>query len=196
MEAFGQRQSVYLLHNLQEVTYLIRGSITVRLPFVWLVNDYTKQVNLLLIQHKQSSRIETNKTWVSCTVILLLGKLVSNFCFILLHPLSWLSPMIQILFVIMCLLSAQISFKASSSTTVWWPLDDNHAPMDFEGNTGQLIDFINGPFPAFFLYFRFFNTADSKQMFYQKFADVWIRTSGVRSDHSTNWPTTTSQRAT
>ena len=46
----------------------------------------------------------------------------------------------------------------------------------------------------FFLYFRLFNTVDSKQMFNINLADDWIRTVDLwyRSVRSTNWATTTS----
>ena len=46
------------------------------------------------------------------------------------------------------------------------------------------------------MYFRLFNTVENKQMFNKIYADDWVepRTSGIESDRSTNWATTTSQR--
>ena len=46
-----------------------------------------------------------------------------------------------------------------------------------------------------FIYFRLFNTVDNKQMFNKilPMSGVEPRTSGIESDRSTNWATTTSQ---
>ena len=52
------------------------------------------------------------------------------------------------------------------------------------------IFFKNGPFPASFSFFRFFNTVDSKQMFEERLpmAGFEPRISGVRGDRSTTEP--------
>ena len=51
-----------------------------------------------------------------------------------------------------------------------------------------------GPFPAFFLYFRLFNTVDSKMfnIIFLPMMGFEPQTSGIGSDCSTNWATTTS----
>ena len=68
-----------------------------------------------------------------------------------------------------------------------------------------LLNVFNGPFPgSFFLYFRLFNTVDSKQSFQYSWSKQWsiqilpmtgfeLRASCVGSDCSTNWTTTTVQ---
>ena len=51
-----------LSHTRQRtLTYFIKGSINVQLTYCLTGLDATKQVYLLLIQHKQSSLIKTNK---------------------------------------------------------------------------------------------------------------------------------------
>ena len=57
-----------------------------------------------------------------------------------------------------------------------------------------ITSFFNRPLQAPFIYFRLFNTADSIQMYYIKVPPMTgfePLTSGIRSDHSTNWATTT-----
>ena len=53
----------------------------------------------------------------------------------------------------------------------------------------------SGPFPASFYLFRLFNTVDNKQMLNKilPMTGVKPQTSGIKSDRSTNWATTTSR---
>ena len=67
-----------------------------------------------------------------------------------------------------------------------------------------ITDFLkSGPFPSrpLFIYFCLFNTVDNKhvnkQMFNKILLMTWVelQTSGIVSDHYTNWATTTSQQS-
>ena len=58
----------------------------------------------------------------------------------------------------------------------------------------QLVKKVGHSRPLF-IYFRLFSTVDNKQMFNKilLMTAVELRTSGIESDHSTNWATTISQ---
>ena len=62
-------------------------------------------------------------------------------------------------------------------------------------NYNSSLTFLVGHSRPLFIYFRHFNTVDNKQMLNKilPMTGVKLRTSGIESDRSTNWATTTSK---
>ena len=80
------------------------------------------------------------------------------------------------------------SFSQSRS----WPVFHHFIPKHFSNSTCFVL---NGLFPAYFFFFRLFNTVESQQLFNIIFANEWIRTADLcfGSDRSANCATTTAQ---
>ena len=101
------------------------------------------------------------------------------------------------LFFFIFVLSLQLTDDKKCS---WLDMNPRISVIGSNCSTYQLCQntllrvFLNRPLQAPFIYFRLFNTADSKQMYYIKVPPMTgfePLTSGIRSDHSTNWATTT-----